>query len=114
MSYPQEFFNTKVGKIRIKAEHCIGILKGRFSQLKRLRTIIRHRDDMIWIIRVTEVAAILHNLCLNEPIPPHWIDDDSDDEVNDGTVTNTLEVDHSGLVRRDRIFAYILKHFGYN
>jgi len=30
----KEFFNTKLGSIRVKSEHCIGILKNRFPILK--------------------------------------------------------------------------------
>ena len=32
LSYEKEFFNTKIAKIRIKSEHCIGVLKGRSLQ----------------------------------------------------------------------------------
>ena len=42
----KEFFNTKLGSLRIKSEHCIGLLKGRFPCLKKINACIRTQADL--------------------------------------------------------------------
>ena len=65
----KSFFNTMLAKPRIKPEHCIGLLKGKFPYLKRIRVLIIRRKDMIQINRILMVASILQNLMLSEDYP---------------------------------------------
>jgi hypothetical protein len=40
----QENFNTRLAKVRIVSEHCIGILKGRFGCLKRSNIKLKNKQ----------------------------------------------------------------------
>lgn len=74
--YPhlRSHLHPMIAKPRIRSEHCIGLLKGRFPYLKRIRIVIRHRKDMIRINRIIIRAAVLHNLMLNEDFRKNTID----------------------------------------
>src|SRR5438270_12261032 len=39
-------FNYRLSNVRVRVEHCIGILKGRFQSLKGLRTVIQRESDV--------------------------------------------------------------------
>ena len=71
----KEFFNTQIGKIRVKSEHCIGILKNRFPILKRISTTIKGRNSVKRVMDLFECATILHNLLLDyeDDIPDTWM-----------------------------------------
>ena len=71
----KEFFNTKLGGIRVKSEHCIGILKNRFPVLKRISTTIKGRTSIRRVMDLFACASILHNILLdvNDPNPEDWI-----------------------------------------
>jgi hypothetical protein len=105
----QEFFNTKLAKIRIYSEHCIGRLKARFQYLRRSRVILKNRRSLIRLNRYILCACILHNLLISEPCPDEWLDEsdtvlDESDELN---LPIPQEAD-SGE-QRNQIFAYILE-----
>nr|GAT45093.1 predicted protein [Mycena chlorophos] len=54
-------FNNHVSYVRVRSEHCIGFLKGRFQSLKGLRILIRsktdHRYANQWIVACVAVHA---------------------------------------------------------
>ena len=77
----QVAFNTLLAKPRVKAEHCIGILKGRFPLLKGIRMLIGNRLHMERIIAFVRGAVVLHNFLIDEPVEASWIDIDADDEA---------------------------------
>ena len=60
----KEFFNSKLASLRIKSEHCIGMLKGRFQCLKKLNTSLKNEQQMGHVLGLIESAAILHNIIL--------------------------------------------------
>lgn len=73
----QHAFNYELSKLRVRNEHCIGLLKGRFQSLKGLRLRLRHEEDGKRIVAWIRACAILHNLCLG------FIDDEEDgDDIN--------------------------------
>ena len=68
-----EFFNSQVGSIRVKSEHCIGILNNCFPILKRMSTTIKGRNSVKRVMDLFECGTILHNLLL-------YYEDDMPDE----------------------------------
>ena len=102
----QQAFNTALARIRIKSEHCIGLLKGRFQCLKRIRIQVASKRQLIRINRIIMATCILHNLLVEEPCPSEWMYvEDLDDE-------DELQQDVEGranTTRRNQIFAYMLE-----
>ncbi|XP_031328220.1 protein ALP1-like [Photinus pyralis] len=62
----QKTFNYTFSKYRVRVEHCIGLLKERFSSLKELRLRIHTKESnklaCDWFI----VCCIIHNLVITE------------------------------------------------
>lgn len=58
-------FNFLLAQSRVRNEHCIGILKGRWSCLREHRQQIRSPNDVQAIIRVSTACVILHNMLAN-------------------------------------------------
>jgi len=48
----QCYFNTKLAKLRIKSEHCLGLLKARFQHLKGHHRVIKSKQDLDVILQV--------------------------------------------------------------
>lgn len=69
----QSRFNYYLSRLRVRVEHAIGLLKGRFQSLRELRIQIssteRHRSAVRWI----QCCITLHNLII-------MIEGDNDDE----------------------------------
>ena len=77
----KEKFNSVLAKARVRSEHCIGLLKGRFQYLKGIRVRLKGRKDMIKINRIITASAILHNLLIASAYDEAWIEIDSEEEV---------------------------------
>ena len=45
-------FNTLIAKPRVKSEHCIGLIKGKFQYFKSMRDLIDSEQDMDHVIRL--------------------------------------------------------------
>lgn len=101
------YFNTKLAKIRIKSEHCIGLLKARFQRVKGHRRVIGGPKDLRSILRVTMCACIVHNLLISNPISKEWLEDPQDLPENDEL--NQIVDSRIGNERRDQLFAYMLE-----
>ena len=71
LSQQKEGFNTSLGQVRVKSEHCIGILKNRFPTFKRISAIIKGPKSIRRVLQLFSCAVILHNMLLetNKPIP---------------------------------------------
>eukprot|EP00644_Phytophthora_capsici_P018693 jgi/Phyca11/131810/e_gw1.116.7.1 len=67
-------FNKCLATIRIRVEHCIGMLKGRFPLLRRLRCAMRNKKQIKDAIELIRTCMILHNMAIADPIPPEWIE----------------------------------------
>ncbi|OWZ03584.1 hypothetical protein PHMEG_00024658 [Phytophthora megakarya] len=66
----QEFFNKKLVKIRIRTEHCIVLVKGRFQYFRGIRILVCTKDHLRRILRLFQCALVLHNLLSRDPHPP--------------------------------------------
>jgi hypothetical protein len=58
-------FDRVVSQLRVRSEHCMGALKGRFQSLRGLRVSIDSNLDHARALRWVTVAIILHNLIIN-------------------------------------------------
>jgi DDE superfamily endonuclease len=82
----QEQFNTKLSKLRIVSEHCIGILKGRFPWLRQIRLVITEdKKSLVNILRLIDATVILHNMLMDfgEENVEAWIDFDDFSDLDD-------------------------------
>ncbi|POM67168.1 LOW QUALITY PROTEIN: hypothetical protein PHPALM_16873 [Phytophthora palmivora] len=81
LSLKEITFNTQLAKIRIRVEHCIGTLKGRFPLLKRLCARPRNVNELKSTISLIRAAIILHNLTINDKLPDGWIEHEEEEDV---------------------------------
>ncbi|KAI0075046.1 hypothetical protein K474DRAFT_1600542, partial [Panus rudis PR-1116 ss-1] len=58
-------FDTTVSRIRVRSEHCMGALKGRFQCLRGMRIMINSNRDHVEACRWITVAIILHNFIID-------------------------------------------------
>jgi hypothetical protein len=58
-------FDKAVSHLRIRSEHCMGALKGRFQCLRGLRVNINSPDDHVAAMQWITCAIILHNLIID-------------------------------------------------
>ncbi|KAF9009809.1 hypothetical protein BDZ89DRAFT_908235, partial [Hymenopellis radicata] len=58
-------FDTTLSRIRVRSEHCMGALKGRFQCLRGLRIRIKSAEDHLYAIRWVVICIILHNLIID-------------------------------------------------
>jgi hypothetical protein len=56
---------VQVSRLRVRSEHCIGELKGRFQCLRGLRVLINSYEDHVRALQWITVAIILHNLVID-------------------------------------------------
>jgi len=55
-------FDKTLSTLRVRSEHCMGALKGRWQCLKGLRVPIRSNRDHVAACRWITIAIILHNI----------------------------------------------------
>lgn len=55
-------FNYCLAKSRVRNEHCIGILKGRWASLREMRQPIRRTKDMQILVDWVIACCVLHNM----------------------------------------------------
>ena len=118
----KERFNTLLAEVRIKSEHCIGILKGRFPCLRRINVWIRKgRSQLKHIVDIVTVSIILHNLMIDyeDKIPQEWYNEINKEinwEIYDEEYSSDEEVDHNidndmDIDRRNEVFKHIQKFY---
>jgi DDE superfamily endonuclease len=99
-------FNTLLAKPRVKSEHCIGLLKGRFPFLRVIRMLLGNKLHMSRIIDHVRGAVILHNFMIGEPFEDEWIAGDKgvDDLEPEATATRSNQPDNR---RRKELLFYL-------
>uniref|UniRef100_A0A0S1MJC4 DDE Tnp4 domain-containing protein n=1 Tax=Phakopsora pachyrhizi TaxID=170000 RepID=A0A0S1MJC4_PHAPC len=55
-------FNTRLARSRVRNEHTIGILKGRWASLREMRNQIRSPQEMEYLTQWVSACIVLHNL----------------------------------------------------
>jgi DDE superfamily endonuclease len=73
-------FNSRLSSIRVRVEHCIGILKGRFQSLKGLRIVLRRDKDIKRAVYWIRACCVLHNFLLKEEECSKWLDEEMGDD----------------------------------
>jgi hypothetical protein len=58
-------FDQAVSQIRVRCEHCMGALKGRWQCLRGLRLSINSQHEHVAACRWITICIILHNLCID-------------------------------------------------
>ena len=105
-----ERFNKCLSSIRIRVEHCIGILKGRFPSLQSLRTKIHdietHKRAVLWI----KACTVLHNMLLSDTFYEDGWTKQKDKESSSATIRNSTK---DGKVFREAIKEKMLTNRGY-
>lgn len=61
----QKRFNYRLSSIRIRAEHTMGLLKGRFQSLRELRIQVRDKEKHEWAVTWIRCCIILHNMIIS-------------------------------------------------
>jgi hypothetical protein len=59
------FFDKVVAHLRVRSEHCMGALKGRFQCLRGLRLNINTKREHNMACRWITIAIILHNIIID-------------------------------------------------
>ena len=122
----QEQFNTKLSKLRIISEHCIGMLKGRFPWLRSIRLVVT--EDVISLKRILQLidaTVILHNMLIEfgEEEKEDWIDYDDFSDLDEAARAPYEENDELNLpvpawapkhTRRTQILQYFKEFFFLN
>ena len=116
----KELFNTLLAKVRIKSEHCIGLLKARFQCLKGLNTWIKDgENDVKFIVDLFSACTVLHNLLIsfNDEIPQEWyeelaegIDSEIVDLIESEDTVQSIDAEDGN--RRTAVFNSIIEMFG--
>jgi hypothetical protein len=89
-------FDKTVAHLRVRSEHCMGALKGRFQCLRGLRVDINTKADHVAACRWITIAIILHNLIIDvegaksaeEFLPLH----SRQEELDDRGVVHALQL----------------------
>ena len=118
MLLQKNFFNTQIGRLRVKSEHCIGILKNRFPAVRRNNIRVRGKGDIKRLLQLVDCPAILHNILLDvgDEVPDEYLQDidsghywmSEDDGEEDSNTNKGIEYD-----RRNAAFDTILENSGY-
>jgi hypothetical protein len=103
-------FNAKVSRIRVRVEHCIGVLKARFQSLKGLRVQIANKAHLkrcaYWIM----ACCVLHNFLLEDPPEEDWFaTEDEEQEEEQGSAEGSIpSASTQGNSRREQIMSIVL------
>ncbi len=94
-----EVFNNHVSIVRVRSEHAIGFLKGRFQSLKGLRVRIRdersHKFATYWVVACVAIHSFAM-ACEEEERKAHGEDSDAVDEdpfIFDGLSSSDSDAD---------------------
>lgn len=82
LEYEENRLNDAVSKPRVRSEHTIGIWKGRFPWLRKIRKVITNdKQSIVDILKIIECCVILHNMLLEygDESPEVWQDEPTSD-----------------------------------
>ena len=113
-----EFFNTRLAQVRIKSEHCIGILKGRFRCLKRNNIRVKKSvKEVKELVDLIGACVIMHNLLIDydeDDIPSSWfenVDDEIDWTMYDEEEEDIARVTDETEDRRKYVFNSLINNY---
>lgn len=109
-------FDKMVAQLRIRSEHCMGALKGRWQCLRGLRVTINNSDDHKKACRWITIAIILHNLIIDVEghqsgaafVPAHTCVEEQEDR-GEGDVPIGYD-SNNGEQKRQKLIAELLAY----
>lgn len=109
-------FNTLLASPRVKSEHCIGVLKGRFPFLRSIRLKLGKWSQLKHIIDYVRGMVILQNLLIEEDIEADWYHPDEEDPDDEVTNEPASLLNRSNPSRRSQLLRYLseLEHININ
>jgi hypothetical protein len=113
----KELFNTYLARLRIKSEHCIGMLKGRFGSLKRNNIQLKEgKKEVKELVELIGACMVMHNLLIDydDEIPSSWYDEfqkSIDWSLYDEDQFPQPNVGDEGSNRRDQVFQSVINNF---
>ena len=99
-------FNTMLARPRVKSEHCIGILKGRFPFFKSIPIKFGTKRQFRRIVDYVLGGVILHNFLLQEPVEKTWLNNHEQDDYLD-PAAQPANNDGCNYQRRNEIMLYL-------
>lgn len=97
-------FNELFSSARVTIEHVNGILKGRFSSLRGIRTQIKKKEDLLQFCNHIVVCIVLYNM--TQRFGDLWTEEDQ--EIN-GNLNNNINANDGNSNLRQRVQAYLLQ-----
>ena len=81
------------------------------QHLKALRMRLRGKEDMIRIVQLIKACAILHNLCIQDPVPSSWIDIEEEENIEneEEIYVDQDKWEKEGGARRDRLLNVLME-----
>ena len=112
----KEWFNSMLGSLRVKSEHCIGMLKGRFPSLRRINIKVKGPKEIKKVMDLFGAAVVLHNLLLdcNDTIPSNWYFETKQEHYWTRDYQGIQDLDTNGdpnFDRRDAVFNSMLEDY---
>ncbi|KJA17757.1 hypothetical protein HYPSUDRAFT_146140 [Hypholoma sublateritium FD-334 SS-4] len=92
-------FNNHVSILRIRSEHAIGYLKGRFQSLKNLRVHIKDRSSHVLATYWVAACIGIHSFAMQNEAEERRNNGISDDEYHDPFINDGLSTASSGSER---------------
>jgi hypothetical protein len=107
------YFDKVVAHLRVRSEHCMGALKGRFQCLRGLRLSIDSKREHNMACKWITIAIILHNLIIDVEGPTaaaHFVEEHGrDDELNDvGPNDEPLGIEQDVEAKRRELVAELM------
>ena len=108
-------FNHIIKKPRVKSEHAIGMVKGRFPMLRSLRVKIDSKRTLVKAVQMVNCCYILHNLLIQDHFDATWFEgEDNDDE--DAATLDILYDDNDDVDpddRREQLVRYLADKYSW-
>lgn len=97
-------FNDAHCNLRVRIEHCIGILKARFQSLKEMGVLIRDERTCCQLGLRVRCCCILHNLLLKRGDDTYDLaeEDMHGEELDDGSLQVIIPIE-TGISKREKI-----------
>ena len=104
-------FNHLLSHIRMRVEHCNGILKGRFQCLRGLRNKIRNKNDHRRAVYWIRSCAVLHNFLISDFYDETWTEHSRREaDLNSGNdLRETIDSDRAGVKKREEVKKIVFK-----
>lgn len=110
-------FDTTLARLRVRSEHCMGALKGRFQCLRGLRAEVNDQEGHVSAMKWISVAIILHNLIIDvegdeaeEFADLHTREDEVIDRAQGEVPIEAIDSNAEGEVLRQKLVAEIVAY----